>query len=292
MELRQLRYFVTVAETLHFGRAAELLHIVQPAVSQQIRRLERELGVELFDRSPRRVRITAVGERFLPAARAVLAAADEARAVAAEAAHPRRRTVRVGTSTGLGDHLDRVLDRLGRAMPDVTVELVSAPVGERVAQVGEGRLDAAFVRGEVRRPGLRAVTVWRDPLVAVVAAHQPPAGRDALDLADLAGMRLVLTPRRNHPALVDLVTGACASAGFEPEPGPSTGTLQDTLAAIGAGQGLWTVIYAAHARTLRADRVAFVPFRDPMLSLPTSLVVRAGEPSAPMAALISACTEP
>jgi DNA-binding transcriptional LysR family regulator len=201
---------VTVAETLHFGRAAELLHIVQPAVSQQVRRLERDLGVRLFDRSPRRVLLTEAGQRFLPEARAVLAAAERARA----AAFPERRTLRLGTSTGLGDHLDRVLERLAEVLPGLTVDLVSAPVRERTAQVAEGRLDAAFVRGDGRhRPGLRTVPVWSDPLVAAVPAGHPCARDGVLGLADLAGMRLMLTPRQHHPALVDLVTGAC-----EPEP--------------------------------------------------------------------------
>ncbi|MFB9447036.1 LysR family transcriptional regulator [Dactylosporangium vinaceum] len=288
MELRQLRYFVTVAETLHFGRAAELLHIVQPAVSQQIRRLERELGAALFDRSPRRVAVTDVGRAFLPAAREVLAAADRARAVADRAARPGRRTLRVGTSTGLGDHLDRVLERLAAAAAHLDVDLVSAPVGERLAQVAEGRLDAAFVRGEVRHPGVRAVPVWTDELLAAVSARGPGG---PVEPAELRDMRLMLTARRNHPALVDLVTGACAAAGFEPRPGPPAGTLQDTLAAIGAGDGLWTVVYAAHARMLNTTRVAFRPFAPPGLALPTSLAVAAAGPDDAVEALLAAAAD-
>ena len=316
MELRQLRYFVTVADTLHFGRAAELLHIVQPAVSQQIRRLERELGAQLFDRSPRHVRLTEAGERFLPAARAVLAAEEHARSVISELAAPRQRTLRLGTSTGLGDHLDRVLDQLARRAPELAVELVSAPVQDRLRQVAEGRLDAAFVRAGVeagagaapdtgtgdsaaeRRDrtsapaGLRTVRLWRDPLVAALPARHPLAAGPAVDLADLAGLRLSLTSRRNHPALVDLVVGACAAAGFEPLPGTGAGTLQDTLAAIGAGQPMWTVVYAAHARLLRGERVAFLPFRDAGLALATSLVVRAAAPTPQFELLLAACTAP
>ncbi|NBH04488.1 LysR family transcriptional regulator, partial [Amycolatopsis sp. SID8362] len=96
MELRALRYFVTVADELHFGRAADRLHIAQPAVSRQIARLERELGVRLFDRSPRRVRLTVEGLRVLDAAREALAAADRVRV----AATPRAGVMRIGTGTG------------------------------------------------------------------------------------------------------------------------------------------------------------------------------------------------
>lgn len=158
MELRQLTYFVAVAEELHFGRAADRLHIVQSAVSMQIQRLERELGAELFDRSPRRVRLTGAGERLLPEARAVLAAAERARAAVAPPSG-----LRIGTSTGLGAHLDRVLAAFARHAPDVPVELYSLPVAERLARVAGGRLDAAFVRAVEPVPGVRVHPLWPDP---------------------------------------------------------------------------------------------------------------------------------
>ncbi|MFJ8312722.1 MULTISPECIES: LysR substrate-binding domain-containing protein [unclassified Streptomyces] len=284
MELRQLSYFVTVAEELHFGRAAERLHIVQSAVSQQVRRLERELGADLFDRSPRHVRLTAAGERLLPEARTVLAAAERARTAVRE-----RATLRLGTSTGLGDHLDRVLAAFARLAPDTAVELVSASTSDRLARVADGRLDAAFVRSRQPAPGLRIVPLWEEPLVAAVPATHPLARQDEIALPDLAGLPLCITARRNNPALVDLVVGACHAAGFEPVPGPVSGSLQDTLATIGLGP-LWTVVYAAHARVLHSPRVAFRPFRAPSLALPTGLAVDAERPTDTADLLLRACS--
>jgi DNA-binding transcriptional LysR family regulator len=167
VELRQLRYFVTVAEELHFGRAAERLTIVQPAVSQQIRRLERELGVELFDRSPRHVRLTAAGERFLPEARATLSAAERARAAVSEQAAV---AIRVGTSEGLGDRLDQVLGALADLVPELTVELEYARTQVRLDRVRGGQLQATFVRGVAASPELRLVPVWEDRILAALPA--------------------------------------------------------------------------------------------------------------------------
>jgi DNA-binding transcriptional LysR family regulator len=286
MELRQLSYFVTVAEELHFGRAAERLHIVQSAVSQQIRRLERELGAELFDRSPRHVRLTGAGERLLPEARAVLAAADRARAAVAPA-----RGLRIGTSTGLGEHLDRVLAAFAEREPDIQAELVSLPVRERLVRVADGRLDAAFVRAATSEgpvPGVRVVPLWTDPLVAALPAGHPLAARDEVALDELAGLPLIITARRLNPALVDLVIGACHDAGFEPLPGPVSGSLQDTLATIGT-RPLWTVVYASHARVLHTPRVAYVPFRAAGLALTTGLAVHGSTPPPYLDALLAAC---
>lgn len=278
MELRQLRYFVTVAEELHFGRAAERLHIAQPAVSQQVQRLERELKVQLLDRSPRRVRLTEAGLRFLPAARAVLAAADQARASVAELAGGRAEVFRLGTVTGLGERLDLVLDGFAAKAPRVQVELVTLPVRERLAEVADGRLDAAFVRAPSAEdsPDLEFLPAWDDPLVVALPARHPLAEHPQVRIADLASVPLRLTERRNHPALVDLVLNACQRAGFEPIPAPTSTTLQDTLAAVGTGSPMWTVVYASNARQVHTPRVAFRPFADGGLALPIALAIRTG----------------
>lgn len=291
MELRQLEYFVAVAEELHFGRAAERLHIGQPAVSQQIRRLERELGATLLDRSPRRVRLTAAGERLLPEARAVMAAAARARAAVAATPAARAGKLRLGTSTGLGERLERVLGAFAGLAPGVTLELVAATADERLARVADGTLDAAFVRSPVWEGdrGLRAVPMWRDELVAAVPARHPIAAGTYAAYADLAKLPLRLTARRNNPALVDLVISALSDAGREPVPAPPASNLPDTMAAIGADGASWTVVYASHAAQLRTTRVAFVPFEPPGLSLTAYLALRREPPTPLLELLLRAC---
>jgi DNA-binding transcriptional LysR family regulator len=281
MELRQIRYFVTVAEVLNFGRAAEQLGIGQPGVSQQIARLERELDVLLFDRSARAVRLTEAGQRFLPAAREVLAAVETARAAAKGTA---RRQLRLGTSTGLGERLETVVAEL--ASKGVHVELASTSTRTRLDRVRAGQLDAAFVRGIDEAAGLEFIPVWEDKLLIALPASM---ATEEIALGDLKDVPLRITERRTNPPLVDLVLSACAAEGFEPVLGPRSDTLQNTHAAIGAGEPSWTVIYESHARLLREGRVVFRRPR-PALSLTTCLAVPAGTTiGADLAVLLDAC---
>jgi DNA-binding transcriptional LysR family regulator len=289
MELRQLRYFIAVAEELHFGRAAERLHIVQPAVSQNVRRLERELGVELFDRSTRTVRLTEGGRRLLPEARAVIEAEERAFRVMGDLVGERCTTLHVGTSNGLGERLEYVLDALAKHEPPVGVELVSAPTAARLQRVHDGELDAAFVRGVEQYPGLRLEPVWEDSLMVAIPADHPLAAEREVDLAALAQLPLRLIPRDDNPPLVDVLVGACRKAGFEPILGPPFTTDQDTLAAVGVGPPTWTVYYEAHAKLLATSRVAFRPIRAPGLSITTLLALPARPASELTADLLDAC---
>jgi DNA-binding transcriptional LysR family regulator len=289
VELRQLEYFVAVAEEMHFGRAAATLSIGQPAVSQQVARLERELGIRLFDRSGRALRLTPVGGRFLPEARAVLAAAERARGVAADPAIGRAsRTLRLGSSTGLGNRLSRMLQALGELLPTTAPELVSAPTRARLERVASGQLDAAFVRGVTSAPGVELIEVWRDRLLAVLPASPDRAEASTVRLAELAMLPLRIVPRRLNPPLVDLVLGACAAAGFTPVLGGHLGALEDLIAAVGSGPPSWTVIYEPHAQTLRQPLVVFLP-TEPALIMPTALAVPADATSRQVAPLLRAC---
>ncbi|MFE2407346.1 LysR substrate-binding domain-containing protein [Kitasatospora sp. NPDC059408] len=295
MELRQIRYFLAVAEELHFGRAAERMHIVQSAVSQQIRRLERELGVDLFDRTTRSVTLTPAGSVLVDRARAVVAA--EQAALDAIAAHRAENAggaaaLRIGTNVGLGARLERLLAALEHRAPDLAVELVSAAPADRLQRVRDGGLDAAFVRGATRSPGLELVPVWRERFVVALPAGHALAARETVRLADLAGMPLRIAPREANPHLVDLVLDACRAAGFEPVLGPAFTTDQDTLAAIGAGGGHWTVFYATQAEVLPTIRTVFRPLTGPDApAMPTYLAVRPDAPARTVTPLLDACRD-
>jgi len=293
MELRALRYFVAVADTGHFGRAAEQLHIVQPAVSQQIRRLERELGVVLFDRTTRRVVLTDAGRLFLGHAREVIAAADGARAAVRGLRPEAPGTLRLGTSTGLGDYLARVLRDFATLRPTVTVELVRLVERERIARLTSGDLDAAFVRhgpGSKVVPGLRYAQVRAELLVAALPTGITTARRRTVRLAELAELPVRLPPRDANPLLVSAVLNACRDAGFEPRREPASND-QDMLALIAAGRPSWTVFYPSQADLLARQALPGVLFRrlvSPAIRIGTALVHRAGHQGAALGDLVTA----
>ncbi|GAA4310267.1 LysR family transcriptional regulator [Actinomadura luteofluorescens] len=234
MELRQLEYFVAVAEEGGFGVAAERIGIVQSAVSQQVRRLERELGVRLFDRTTRRVQLSGAGERLLPEARAVLAALHRTRQVAADVRAGVDGVLRLGTVHGPGDRIYRVLSELAAVAPRVQVRPRRLALSDRLSAVRSGELDAALIRALSDAPGLELLPVWTDPLYVALPAGHPLAQRPALDLADLADLPLRLAPREDNPPFHDLITSACRTAGIAPPLGPPFTTFQDPS---------WTVFY-------------------------------------------------
>lgn len=274
MELRQLRYFVTVAEELHFGRAADRLHIVQPAVSQQIRRLERELNVTLFDRSSRHVRLTGDGERLLPEARSVLSAADRTAALARQLAAGNSGALRLGTSPDLGPRLERGLDALRSASPDLHISLINQPIPQQLEGIRVGEIDVALMRAATATAGLQALPVWTEAITAILPAHHRLSAGAAVTLADLRDLTLRLPERAIDPFFYDFIVDACTAAGFIPRLGRPATTRQDTVAEIGLSADTWTV--RVGDTPVDSPRVAVRPL-DPPLTIPGHLVVPAGK---------------
>jgi DNA-binding transcriptional LysR family regulator len=264
VELRALRYFVAVAEERHFGRAAERLHIAQPSVSQQIARLERELGTRLLDRSPRKVTLTDVGTRVLEAARETLAAADR---VAVTARPARCGTVRIGTAAGLTARLERGIDVLRAQYPDFELVLADLPLAGRLAALRRGELDLALARGRISGPGLRALPAWTEPLHVVVPAGHPLAQRDAVALRELEGSALRLAGQADHPELHDAAISALNAAGVRPLLGRAAGSAAETVVEIGSsgpdGPGSWALLPADLVDLAGSRRVRSIPLDPP-----------------------------
>ncbi|MTE16387.1 LysR family transcriptional regulator [Nocardia aurantiaca] len=281
MELRHLASFVTVAEELHFGRAARRLHIVQPAVSQRIKALENEFGLRLFDRTAGGVGLTAAGHRLLEQARVVLGAADQFAGLAEDLARREnmQAQLRIGTADGMTTRLEHILAALHDQAPTTQIVLESLPASERLARVADGQLDAAFIR--MLRPisGLRAIPLWSDRLVAALPAEHPLAGESTLPFRRLSAIPLRLSKRESNRTFVDTVLRACGSAGFTPQIGGAFTTVQNTLALLGSGQPSWTVLYEEAATALPTRRVAFRRLTDPEVVVQTSLVVRELSPA-------------
>lgn len=280
VELRQFEYFVAVADEGGFGRAAVRLHVVQASVSQQIARLERELGLRLFDRTTRRVRLTAAGERLLPEARAALAAAARVKHVASEIAHGGEGLLRLGTPRAFAERVHPALDLLAERVPALRVRLLQEARERRIEALRSGELDAALVRGDGPLAGLSVLPVWDDPLIVALPATHPLAAMPRLEPADLAGVPLRLAVRDRNPAFHDLVTGLIRAVGVDVPAGPHFTTLQETLTAIvtdsASGAPSWTV-FDLVGDLPPARRIAFRPLLGARSVV--SLAMRPGPPA-------------
>lgn len=244
MELRQFRYFVAVAEELHFTRAAERLHIGQPPLSLQIQAIERELGVTLLKRTRRKVELTPVGELFLQEARIALMQASRAIETAKRAARGEMGTLRLSfiTSVPLVDVFTRALRAFRLALPDVHLELKIKPSVEIIDDVLLNTVDVGFTRPAIQTimpSTVTAVPVYQDRLMAVLPIDHPlnrTTGPIALDT--LRQERFVLRPRGSGTGFFEQVFTMCAEAGFTPNVAQEASEATTTLGLVAAGVGI------------------------------------------------------
>ena len=258
MELRQLRYFVALAEELHFGRAAERLGIAQPPLSRQIQRLEGELGFELFDRSRRRTELRPAGVVLLERARDVLERLDEAVREARRTSSGKRGRVVVGYPSSLAyTGLVGLLRAFRSEFPDVELSVRELPLAEQMEGLKNGELDVGFVRGPVDDRELAYECMRREPLMLALPVDHPLAARPNLTLESVAEEPFVFFPRARAPAFFDLLIALCHKAGFAPQirhEAPQA----DVLSMVAAGFGI-TILPASVRESRRAD-VEFRPF--------------------------------
>lgn len=263
MELHQLRAFLAVAEELHFGRAAERLHMAQPPLSRTIQHLERELGTRLFDRTTRTVRLTSAGEALVAPARDVLDGCRIAQVAVKAAGQGETGRVRVGFA-GPSSHMlvGRLAREVRRQQPGIELSLRSVTYGHAaLAHVIEGSMDLALARWRTAPPGIASRPVQEEHHVLVVAADHPLAGRDMVGVADLRDEAWVALPADPGSSVRDAFIRSCYEAGFAPnivQVAPDSWTV---MALVAAGVGVTFSIDTA-VEHIPDTGITVVPLRE------------------------------
>jgi DNA-binding transcriptional LysR family regulator len=263
VELRHLRYFTAVAENGGFARAARLLNVAQSAISEQIRDLEAELGVSLFDRTNRRVVLTEHGNRFLEDARVVLSAAAKASANIQRSLRGEIGTLTVGFFVGgTGTFFPAIIREFRSRFPDAQITLVEMAPGMQHAALQSGAIDIGFTRTlqPAETAALRSEHFLTEPMCAVLLKSHRLAKRRAIPVRELANERFVLNDRRYSPAAFDKVITLCAEAGFSPRIGTTATVSSGVIALVEAGEGV--AVLPKGANVLISEELVFVPLAD------------------------------
>lgn len=239
MEIKHLRSFVTLAEELHFGRAARRLSIVQPALSMQIKLLEEELGVSLFERNRHSVALTEVGAIFLPEARATLHQAAHAADIARASGRGEIGRVRLGfVSSVLPQLLPTLIRTLHERFPRIELQLKDMSGPEQAAALKNAQLDFGLMRLPAVIPGIQTLEVLRETFLVAFPSDHPLATRETLHPSDLADIPLLILARRYAPGFHDGLMQALAAQGTQLQIGAELGEFTTMLALVSAGLGV------------------------------------------------------
>lgn len=278
MELRHLRYFVAVAEELHFRRAAERLFMAQPPLSQQIHQLEDEIGVRLFERTNRRVALTAAGEAFLIEAHEILARIPSAVEKARRASRGEMGWFGVGfVASATYDVLPTILRRFREQYADVELVLLEIPGVEQWQALREKRIHIGFMRLQSEVEGMAIENLTHDTLVAALPIGHRLSKNSSIRLTELENDPFILYPHHPESSYAEHIVHLCEMAGFSPRIVQKTGEIQTTVSLVDAGIGVAIVPAAAH--NLRRDGVVYIPIVDPTPTVELSMGYRQGDSS-------------
>ncbi|RMT82961.1 LysR family transcriptional regulator [Pseudomonas viridiflava] len=265
LDLRKLRYFLTVAEELHFGRAALRLHLAQPPLTRQISALEAELGFRLFDRTSRTVTLTPQGRHFLPYARAVLDQASLTEVIASKLAAGEAGQLVLGyaSSIALSDLFSQTIQAFAQRYPEVQLTLVESASSSLYSKVVDGRVDVGLSRLQPEREqtDVQVLSLMEEPLVAALACDNPLASQEDVTLPQLATYPLILFPADYGSGLNESIRHLYRQHDLPVHPGPSGRQITSIIALVAAGQGV--ALVPECTRTLAKKGVVYRPLNEP-----------------------------
>ncbi|HZB28802.1 MAG TPA: LysR substrate-binding domain-containing protein [Streptosporangiaceae bacterium] len=287
MELRQLRYFVMLAEELHFGRAAQRHHIGQSALSQQLRLLERELGVRLLDRNTHRVQLTRGGEIFLVEARKILSQVDRATELVRNGTE--RPSLRVGILDASYDSAPLILHEVQERHPELKIRQVRTGLSQQYQWLLDGRLDVGFGRAFLAPPEIASKLFRLDRMGVLTATHHPFAELESVPVSSLAGQPVMLADQEQAPELHHLVMELCRSADVVPELyHGSCDSIQGAVFLVAMGR---CVLCIPASGTPALPQVCWRPLSSPGALYPWSVLWRQGNESSYVREVVTCAQE-
>ncbi|BAZ12699.1 transcriptional regulator LysR family protein [Calothrix sp. NIES-4071] len=249
MELRQLKYFITVAEELNFRRAAERLYMEQPPLSRQIKQLEDELGVELFERSKRGVSLTDAGTAFLDEARLTLAQAERAATSARKAVERRQQNITIGFSIcAFNRVLPEIIQEFRNNYPNAKVTLTEMSSQDQVRALLDEKIDIGFIHPPVELQEIEILTLLCEPLVVALPCNHPLTEQETISFAALAKEPFIICPQHVKPDLYAQIISACQKTGFTPNIVQEASPPEVMLSFVESGMGISLVAAGAEIR--------------------------------------------
>lgn len=285
MELRHLRYFVALAEELHFGRAAARLNMSQPPLSQQLKRLEDEIGTTLLLRTSRRVELTPAGTAFLPEARKTLAQANRAIEIAALASTGSTGHLAVGFVSSATDALPRVLRRFRELAPRVNIAVKEASSSQQIDLLRSGLLDVGLLRPPIAAADIHLETVADERLVIALPSDHRLADAEIPTLAVLSGEPFILFSREAGMGLYDQIIASCRNTGFSPQVAQVSGSMITIVGLVAGGLG---VALVPESLARQAEGIVFRSAPDLAGTVPLAAAWHGAERSPAISALVRA----
>lgn len=281
VEIRHLRYFLAIAEELNFSRAAEKLRIAQPPLSQQIKQLEHELGVQLIERETRPVRLTEAGKIFREQAQTLTLRFDELVQQMQKMGRGETGTLSIAfVASATFEVLPVVLREFQKLFPDVRLDLFEMNTSEQKVALLERRINLGFVRPDVLDEAIMVEKLLEESIVLAVPSNHKYSHRESIDITEIAKDPLICFPRMPEPSFGSFILGVCRAHGFEPVVVQHAGELQTALSLVAGGLGI--ALLPNSIRKNEREGVVYLPLKEPVPKTALSIAYRKDDTSPTM----------